>query len=138
MIRAVIDTNVFVSSALKKEGNEARVLDLVEANRIVPCVTAAILDEYAEVMSRRKLGFSQVKVDALLAGIREKGLIFVLNSSPRMSPDPDDDQFIACAMAADADFIVTGNRRHYPQEFYGRARVVSARELSEFLNQPKV
>lgn len=138
MIRAVIDTNVLVSSALKTEGNEARVLDLVEANRIVPCLTAAILEEYAEVMSRRKRGLSHVKVDALLAGIREKGLFFVLNSVQRMSPDPDDDEFIACAMAADADFIVTGNRRHYPRDSYGRARVVSARELSEFLNQPKV
>ena len=40
---------------------------------------------------------------------------------------------IACALAARADFIVTGDRRHFPEPSYGPATVVNARELLDRL-----
>jgi predicted nucleic acid-binding protein len=52
---------------------------------------------------------------------------------PHTSPDPDDDKFIACALAGKADFLVTGNKRHFPQDGLSRARVVNAAELLEFI-----
>ena len=51
----------------------------------------------------------------------------------RMSPDPDDDKFIACAMAGKADFLVTGNKRHFPQIQPTGARIVSAGEVLEII-----
>lgn len=46
---------------------------------------------------------------------------------------PDDDKFIACALAGNADFLVTGNKRHFPQVSSMHARVVNAAELLKFI-----
>ncbi len=43
-----------------------------------------------------------------------------------LSPDPKDDKFISCALAARADFIVTGNKRDFPVEQLETTKVVSA------------
>ena len=58
-----------------------------------------------------------------------------LNAVPiaRISPDPGDGKFIACAIAGKADFLVTGNKRHFPQRRQTGAKVVSAGELLEFI-----
>jgi len=44
-------------------------------------------------------------------------------------PDPGDDKFLACAKAANVDFIVTGNKRHFPPRACGAIRVVNAAQL---------
>ena len=52
MIRAVIDTNVVVSAALVGHGFPAAVLDLVFEGDLVPCVSAAVLAKYDDVLSQ--------------------------------------------------------------------------------------
>jgi hypothetical protein len=61
--------------------------------------------------------------------LKEKGLAFQPAPVTGLSPGPGDDDFIACALAGDADFIVTGNKRHFPEATCGRSKVVSAKEL---------
>ena len=46
-----------------------------------------------------------------------------------VSPDPADTKFLHCAAAAQADFLVTGNKRDFPEPSYGPTRVVNAGEL---------
>jgi predicted nucleic acid-binding protein len=43
-----------------------------------------------------------------------------------ISPDPKDDKFLACALAAQVDFVVTGNKKDFPEDRLGAIRVVSA------------
>jgi hypothetical protein len=50
---------------------------------------------------------------------------------PGVSPDPGNDEFIA--WAGKADFLVTGNKKHFPQARLSDARVVNAGELLEFI-----
>jgi uncharacterized protein len=50
-----------------------------------------------------------------------------------VSPDPEDDKFIACALTGEVDFLVTGNKRHFPQSGHSAAKVVNAAELLEFI-----
>jgi predicted nucleic acid-binding protein len=49
-----------------------------------------------------------------------------------VSPDETDNRFLECAEAAGVDFLVTGNRRHFPN-VWKTTRIVSARELVEFV-----
>ena len=49
--------------------------------------------------------------------------------SSTVSPDPGDTKFLDCANAAQADFLVTGNKRDFPDAPYDTTRVVTAREL---------
>jgi predicted nucleic acid-binding protein len=46
----------------------------------------------------------------------------------RSAPDPDDDCFLECALAAEAEYIVTGNVRHFPKDYEAIA-IVTPRQL---------
>lgn len=46
-------------------------------------------------------------------------------------PDPDDIPYIDAAITGGADFIVTGNLKHFPERRYGAVRVLSVREFAE-------
>ncbi|MGA2570679.1 MAG: putative toxin-antitoxin system toxin component, PIN family [Terracidiphilus sp.] len=135
MTRAVLDTNVLVSALISPFGNEALVLLAVEQGRVAPCFSPAILEEYAGVLSRPKFNFAEREIDGLIELLRRAGLLFETRQATGTSPDPKDEAFIACAIASGAEFLVTGNRRHFPAQSYGRAKVVSSRELIEFLSR---
>jgi len=138
MTSAVFDTNVLVSALISPFGNEAQALAAIQQRRITPCISPQVLEEYAEVLARPKFGFASREIDGLIDLLQAKGILFEPMLVPGASPDPGDDVSIACALAGNAEFIVTGNKRHFPAESCGRAKVVSARELLERLNQPKV
>jgi uncharacterized protein len=88
-----------------------------------------MLTEYAEVLARPKFAFAPDEIGALLGMLRDKGeLIRPVGSSPAL-PDIDDGKFLHCAEAAQAEYIVTGNKRHFPQDLCGVIRVVNAGEL---------
>ena len=129
MTRVIIDTNVMVSALLSPSGNEALVLLAVHQGLLRPCFSDAILDEYTKVLARPRSGFLPEEIDALLSMLRAKGEIFQPEPSPVSSPDSADTKFIHCALAAGADYLVTGNRRDFPDSPYGLTRVVNAAEL---------
>lgn len=45
-------------------------------------------------------------------------------------PDEDDLPYLAAALHAEADLLLTGNAKHFPEATYGRVRIVSVRELA--------
>jgi putative PIN family toxin of toxin-antitoxin system len=133
VIRAVIDTNVLVSAMISSAGNEALVVLAINQRLVVPCFSREILKEYSDVLGRPRFAFPPDELDALLDLLRHRGELLSPAPVPHTSPDPDDDKFIACALAGKADFLVTGNKRHFPQDGLSRARVVNAAELLEFI-----
>ncbi len=129
MIRAVIDTNVLVSGLLSAAGNEALILLAIRQGLVHPCFSEDILAEYVAVLARPKFPFTPEQIAALLAMFRDKGELFKPDGFQTTSPDPADVMFLHCAEAADAEFIVTGNKRDFPDAPYGTIRVVNAGEL---------
>ena len=129
MIRAVIDTNVLVSGLLSPSGNEALIILAIHHGLLRPCLSEEIIEEYAAVLARPKFEFPPDETDALVALLRRNGELLQPKGSPKTSPDTGDTKFIDCAITAGADFIVTGNKRHFPDTPYGSARVVNAAEL---------
>ena len=129
MIRAIIDTNVLISGLLSPSGNEALVLLAVHQGLLQPCFSDAILDEYTAVLARPRFRFLPEEIEALLLMFRAKGEYFQPEASPVSSPDPADTKFIHCALAAGADYLVTGNKKDFPDSPYGSTRIVNAAEL---------
>jgi len=129
VIRAVIDTNVLVSGLLRSSGNEALIILAVHQGLIRPCFSPAIIEEYAAVLARPKFSFRAEEIEALIAMLRHNGELFEPQDAAAASPDPADTKFLQCAQAADAEFIITGNKRDFPHSSYGSTRVVSAGEL---------
>jgi putative PIN family toxin of toxin-antitoxin system len=130
VIRAVVDTNVIVSALISPSGNEALILLAVRQGLIKPYFSDAILQEYAEVLARPKFGFPPDEIEALIALVRSQGEEVPDPASlPSGSPDPADAKFLACAKAAEVEFIVTGNKRDFPPQACGSIGVVNAAEL---------
>src|ERR1700733_445867 len=108
---------------ISASGNEALVVMAINQGLLTPCFSREILEEYSEVLLRPRFGFSAKDVAALLDLLRGCGNLLDPPPNAGVSPDPGDDKFIACAGAAKADFLVTGNKRHFPQSRDGAARI---------------
>lgn len=111
---AVIDTNVLVSASINREGVPGQLVAKIRTLALTPVLSAAILDEYAEVLRRPRFNFPRNWVDDLLADMEA----LALHVRPAVAandnlPDPDDAPFIFTALAANCP-IVTGNARHFP------------------------
>jgi uncharacterized protein len=78
-------------------------------------------------------GFAVDEVRSLLTSIRRHGDVFRASAIPPTSPDPGDDEFIACALSSNAQFLVTGNKRHFRESWLRGTRLVNARELVQHI-----
>ena len=97
------------------------------------CFSAEILEEYSDVLLRPRFGFPPDEVNALLAMLHRVGSLLDPVPMNQTSPDPDDDKFIACALQGKVDFLITGNKRHFPPDPLPGIKVVNAAELLEFI-----
>jgi putative PIN family toxin of toxin-antitoxin system len=125
-----LDTNILVSAHLSPLGLEYRVFKLALDLRLRLFVSATILIEYETVLRRPKFPILPEKVTESLAQIRQNSTLIVPTSTLSVSPDERDNRFLECAESAGADYLVTGNRRHFPA-VWKKTQVVSARELVE-------
>jgi uncharacterized protein len=133
VIRTVIDTNVLVSALISSSGNEALLLLAVNHGLVTPYVSDLIVEEYEEVLARPKFSFSSGRIATVLNLFRRHGEHLRIVTASGISPDPKDDPFLGCALEAQADFLVTGNKRDFPQERLRTTQVVSAGELLELV-----
>jgi putative PIN family toxin of toxin-antitoxin system len=133
--RIVIDTNVLISAALKPSGLEAQVFVLVAYRAVELCLSAETLAEYGEVLARPKFaGLDAERVSELLDLITEEAVMVTPAQRVAASIDESDNRFLECAVAARADYLVTGNLRHFPK-VHGLVKVVNARGLLELLTK---
>ena len=132
-MRVVLDTNVLISAALKPDGLEAGVVESVIAGRLEMWVTGEIWAEYEEVFMRRKFEGLREASRRMLVALDVKAQRIRAEVVVTAALDEDDNRFLECAVAAQADFIVTGNLRHYPAE-WGCTRIVNARGFQHFLD----
>jgi len=128
-LRLVIDTNLVVSAALKPEGLQRTVLLLAMTKPARWYVSAEILSEYATVLRRPELKIRRGLCQQLLQLIKNHTHAITPSRVPQVTSDPDDNIFVACADAARADYLVTGNQRHFPK-FWKNTKSISS---SEFL-----
>lgn len=126
----VLDTNVVVSAHLRIDGLERFVFDLALAGAIRLYLSHEILEEYSGVLRRAKFGISSDLVANSLQVMRKAATFVRPKRTLSIASDPDDNKFLACAEESGADYLVTGNRRHFPKD-WGKTRIVSARELLE-------
>ena len=127
-LRLVIDTNILVSAALKPDGLQRTVLLLAITKPARLYVTDPILAEYREVLARPELKIRRGLRQQLLQLIKNHAQLVRTGRPLQVAKDPDDDKFLECADAAGADYLVTGNQRHFPK-FWKKTKVITSREF---------
>lgn len=126
----VVDTNILVSALLKSDSLPSTIIKLIRADRLVWCYSPELLSEYETVLRRPELGFDPEAIDRLLRFANQSSIIVTPHARVSVSPDEPDNRFLECAEAADADYLVTGNKKHFPSH-WKRTTILSARELLE-------
>ena len=131
MLKLVVDTNVVISALLKPESNPALIMSLILRGDCRLCVTEKIFSEYEEVSGRGKFKkLDQASVREFLSTLRSKALWVVPKVTiDGMTKDPEDNAFLECALESKADFLITGNIRHFSEKKFRHTSIVTPGEF---------
>jgi putative PIN family toxin of toxin-antitoxin system len=127
--RVVLDTNVWISGLLWT-GRPHQILQAAERGRLIVVVSPAIVEEVAEALARPKFA---ARLTALRTSVRElvESLLSLAEICeprsvvPVVTADPEDDKILACARAARAQWLVSGDRHLLGVGKYHDVRIVT-------------
>jgi putative PIN family toxin of toxin-antitoxin system len=128
-MKIVLDTNVLVSGLLQPFGPSGQIVRLVASGDLTLCHDPRVLAEYKEVLLREKFGFDPERIKILLEQIRADGIPVAARPLAVKLPDSDDEPFLEVALAGEAQCLVTGNAKHYPDKARSGVEVLSPRSF---------
>ncbi|HEV8180859.1 MAG TPA: putative toxin-antitoxin system toxin component, PIN family [Candidatus Angelobacter sp.] len=131
-LRLVIDTNVLVSAVLKPDGLQRTVFLLATTKPARWYVSGPIMEEYAAVLARPELKIRKSLRLQFIQLIKNHTHSVTPSRLPQLTTDPDDNIFLECADAARADYLVTGNPRHFPR-FWKKTKIIDSREFLDIV-----
>jgi hypothetical protein len=132
MIRAVFDTNVFISALFNPKRLPAQVLELALQGKIKLIISPQIIGEIERVMTyprvKKFLAQRQTapgEIEEGLAKVLKAAVLTPGNLSVKAIPDdPADDMILACALEGRADFIVSGDQHLLGLKNYQGIKIV--------------
>jgi uncharacterized protein len=131
-VRIVLDTNVLVAGLLSPFGPCGEIVRLVSSEELTLCFDARILTEYREVLARPKFRFDPDRVTVLLDQIKQAGETVAPSPLRQRLPDPADEPFLAVAVSAGVEALVTGNLSHFPPAVRQETRVTAPSDFLEW------
>jgi putative PIN family toxin of toxin-antitoxin system len=137
MIRAVLDTNVLLSSLLSRRGASFEILQRLRRGEWQLVVSNHLLLEYEEVLMRNvsALSLTFAEVDLFLNAIcLAADCVELPAAQPPRLPDPDDEPLLRLAEASSARLITTHNLRHLRAAAAHGVSVLPPREFLRMLS----
>ena len=137
MLKVILDTNVFVSSLLVKAGLPAQILDAWRERRYLLVVSPAIIAETRATLDypriRRKYPITDEDVEQFMALLEREALLVSgdADTAGAIPEDPADERMLACAVDAQADVIVSGDRHLLDLGSYRSIPILTARQFLE-------
>jgi putative PIN family toxin of toxin-antitoxin system len=126
--RIALDTNIYVS-AFEFGGGPMRLLQMGMDGEVEVALSQPIIDETMRVL-RIKFGWSDTDLhDALLVMESCTTKVTPTEALNVVLDDPDDDRVLECAAAAQADYLVTGDKHLLKLGSYRATRIVKAAEF---------
>ncbi len=131
MLKVVLDTNIFVSSIFWGKGNPHMVVELALGRKIQVFVSIDILKELEKVLLR---DFEEPPemVARQLSLVLDYSVVIMPNVKiDVVKDDPDDNKILECAVACNADYVVTGDKHLLVFSAYEQIKIVSAKEFMD-------
>ena len=130
----VIDTNVLVSALISRHDDAAtvQVVDKIFTEDVIPLYSPEFIDEYANVLRRKKFKFTHEAIEILLSAIEQNGILVEPNASGEILPDMKDLPFYEVVLEKKDDdaYLITGNIKHFPKKPF----IVTANQFLEIFN----
>lgn len=111
-MRAVLDTNIFLSGLIFPQGSPGQVLTLARQKKFAVFSSSFILNEIKKNLMV-KFGYDEKETDFFLLEILK--FVTLVRSKikvEKIKVKDDDNRILECALEAKADFLVTGDRKH--------------------------
>lgn len=109
-MKVIVDTNVLVSAILKDKEPKTILLFIASRPDVEWIVSPQILEEYEEVLSRKKFGLPDNIKSAWLNLLDKLTTIIDAGVDINFPRDQKDAKFLSCAIAANADYFITGDK----------------------------
>ena len=140
MVRVVLDANVVVSSVLIQLGNPAIILKMLISGEIQNSTTPEIIDEIKDVLERPRISkrINPLEQEFILHAFEEfsekinPGITFA-----EVKDDPDDNKILECAVAAAAEYIISGDNHLLKLREFRGIKIVNPAEFVAFLREVK-
>lgn len=128
-MNAVLDTNILVSRFIVPHGNAAQIVRFWEEGTFQLLISEPILVECARILGspriRRKYSFTGEELDHYITSLRENAnLVQPTVTLDAVKADPDDNAIVECAIAGDADYIITGDMHLLNLGSYGDIQII--------------
>ncbi|MEK7544165.1 MAG: putative toxin-antitoxin system toxin component, PIN family [Patescibacteria group bacterium] len=139
-MRVVIDANIVISFLLSKGDTVSFIFDAWENETFEVLMSTDILTELDDVIDRStrltKGNVDQLMAAAMKRRLRKNTTRISVISSVHESKDDKDNRYLACAKDGDADYIVTGDKKHLLSlKTFGTTKIVSPKEFVEILRE---
>lgn len=112
-LRAVVDSNLFVSGTILKRGTPYALLEAWRAQRFIHLLSARQHRELSEVFRRPAITYeyhlTQAELNELFTGLDGAVRVEPVASLPVPVRDPKDEPILAAALGGGADYLVTGD-----------------------------
>jgi len=115
-MKVVLDTNIIVSALLSPQGLSAKLLNLILEKKIIMVYDNNILTEYFEVLNREKFMLDKELINLIINFISKEGEYILSEFQKIKFIDEDDKAFYDVYKAEDVDYLITGNKKHFPKE----------------------
>jgi putative PIN family toxin of toxin-antitoxin system len=136
-LRVVFDTNIFISAFVipGSKAEEAYLHSLI--GDFILCSSVAILGETAQKL-REKFGWEENRITRLLKAIARVGIVIKIRPHLHFLADEPDNRILECAVAAEADFIVTGDKHLLSLKHFRNISIVTLSHFLEFLKNKDI
>lgn len=128
-LRAVIDTNVFISALLGSPVcNE--ITESLKQKKFLYTTSLDLLHELAETIHKPKfISLDDVETDKFLKLLRKRAKIIFPDEPVNVCRDPKDNMVLECAQAGKPDYIVTGDKDLLVLKKFNNSRILTPQEF---------
>ena len=133
-MRIVLDTNVFISGVFFS-GPPFQIIKAWRDEKIHLVISQEILEEYQRVGEILSVQFSGVVLGPIVDLLMLKSELVTPQPLPeRVCEDPDDDKFLACAIAGNTKLVISGDKQLLKVSSYHGVRIITPRNfVDEYL-----
>lgn len=136
LIGVVLDTNILLSALLFK-GKLSRIVDLWKEGVIKPFFSRETFEEFRTALGYPKFSLKPDEIKAILEEtLPYFEVVEIKETICGVCKDPDDDKFVSCALAASAEYIVSGDKDLCSIKKYRSVKIISGMKfLKSCLNR---